>query len=610
MSTKPKKLRRVTQACDFCNKRSIQCAASPDDDTRCQNCVDFALPCTYERPTKRRGVRGKSTSMVNGALPNSPTSTTNGSTPTLHQPASIRMDGAIPRAHAPPHAFHDDDDDEDLPGWKARVVASHATILALVDIYFEVVYPIFPLFHRPTLLRKLSRREYLTDRGFYAAVMATCALASARARDGALFSEDQDPSRYAEPPSEAFFAAAKDVMPKDFSLCKGFGYSRACALLAITGIQYGQIDALHQYLGTYHSLLTMETLHDEAHWPSGIGLVETEERRRLFWSIYTLEIYSSIVWGGIIRCREAHSRVQYPVEVDDEDFDDDGFHFIAPPAGVSGLRPVSWLRGWNFTTDLYRILEHAIDQFRTRRLQSRSISSATDLFRYRAPPEASVLEAVSVMFASLPQQFKEILPVTMDSTKDRYSFQAANITATIQLVHMLLFTPDEVEVEQKCNIASDLLAVFANVPIEYLRTISSPFLHYFAGIGSILGSVIEGPLSESSYLRVRSILLAMARLLASLESGLYRTAGASERLRKHVTRIDEYMENQRNLELASQHHMLHGLPTNQSGQPNPVATDFQFQLPDEFRQAWPWPFYSAQNSDLLPLRFDWDMSST
>ena len=29
--------------------------------------------------------------------------------------------------------------------------------MSLVELYFEIVYPIFPLFHRPTYFRKVSR---------------------------------------------------------------------------------------------------------------------------------------------------------------------------------------------------------------------------------------------------------------------------------------------------------------------------------------------------------------------------------------------------------------------------------------------------------------------
>jgi hypothetical protein len=110
--------------------------------------------------------------------------------------------------------------------------------------------------------------------------MAVCALASARARDGALFSGRYDASLFKEPPSEAFFAAARDVIPKDLTQGKTFDYLRACGVLAITGIQYGDIDVMQQYLGYVHTFVNMRRLYDENNWDRGLTVVGIEERRR------------------------------------------------------------------------------------------------------------------------------------------------------------------------------------------------------------------------------------------------------------------------------------------------------------------------------------------
>lgn len=71
---------------------------------------------------------------------------------------------------------------------------------------------------------------------------------------------------------------------------------------------------------------------------------------------------------------------------------------------------------------------------------------------------------------------------------------------------MVLFTAEDATIEHKCTIARELLDEFANVPIFFLKAISTPLLHHLAGIGVILGSVIEGELSLSEYLRVRAVL--------------------------------------------------------------------------------------------------------
>jgi hypothetical protein len=111
--------------------------------------------------------------------------------------------------------------------------------------------------------------------------MAVCALASARARDGALYPTKWQPSYLQEPPAELFSSAATAALPSDWSKMGDLDWMRTCAVLALVGIQFGNIKMMHQYLGTYHTLVAMDGLHDEKNWPRNINIVEVEERRRL-----------------------------------------------------------------------------------------------------------------------------------------------------------------------------------------------------------------------------------------------------------------------------------------------------------------------------------------
>jgi hypothetical protein len=60
---------------------------------------------------------------------------------------------------------------------------------------------------------------------------------------------------------------------------------RACALLSITSIQYGDRKAMQLYLGHYFTLVGIHRFHDETCWPKEITNIEVEERRRLVCSI-------------------------------------------------------------------------------------------------------------------------------------------------------------------------------------------------------------------------------------------------------------------------------------------------------------------------------------
>jgi hypothetical protein len=159
------------------------------------------------------------------------------------------------------------------------------------------------------------------------------------------------------------------------------------------------------------------------------------------------------------------------------------------------------------------------------------------------------------MYINLPQCFKETPPVTYGIKQDRFGFQAANITATIQLLRMVLFAAGGASIAERCQIANEVIEAFVSVPVAYLQAISSPLMHHLGGIGTILGSVFEEPLTEADSDCVRSVMLAMAQLLSNLE-GIHSSASPSERLRAQVARIDEYMALQRNATSGQQQDLL------------------------------------------------------
>lgn len=472
----------------------------------------------------------------------------------------------------------------------------------LIEIYFEVVYPIFPFFHQPTTMRRVSRGEHRTNRAFFAATMAMCAISSARVRDGAVFSNQWDLASLSEPSSETFFAASEHALSQGTVGAAELDDLRACAVLSITAIQYGQPRTMRHYLGLYHTSVETDFLHDETQWPRDIGIVETEERRRLFWSMYTLDVYTSIIWGGVIRSREAQANVTYPRTFNDNEISNAGYgqppslSFDTPPLTSDSDIRQRWVYGWNFTTDLYRILEHVVDHFRRRRPEHRLVTHIDGIFGQDSVPGATVLDAILELYKALPGRFKET-PSASEAIEHRLNFQTANIAATIQLVRMMLFAAEDTTVEQRCCVASELLQAFSDIPVMYLRAISAPLLHHLAGIGSLLGSVFEKGLPESSYQHVRTVLSSMVRLLASLEVGLYCTAGASSRIHRLIESIDEYVRSQRQLvEVAPQ--SLAQAQCDSTVVPPYLDPDSPlFLLPPELLEDWSWAFAFAHPGD-------------
>lgn len=197
MSQKPRKLQRVSKACklssprlqcdaplalggncprsrflelaadaqpgDFCNRRSIKCGRSEDTLGRCQNCADFDVPCTFDRPAKRRGVKaGTRAPMRETPLVKTPVSDNVHPVP-LAAPATGRTShsSASRSSHYPESAHRSsltgdpwstfnvggvategyDDDGALRNSWNAFAIASDRQIRNLVQVYFEIVYP-------------------------------------------------------------------------------------------------------------------------------------------------------------------------------------------------------------------------------------------------------------------------------------------------------------------------------------------------------------------------------------------------------------------------------------------------------------------------------------
>jgi hypothetical protein len=407
--------------------------------------------------------------------------------------------------------------------------------------------------------------------------MAACALVSARVRDGAvprLHTENLPNNQIS---SEVYFAAARSALAKDLSENTSFDCLRACTLLALCGIQYGQLGIMQQYMGQFSTLAAMLRLYDEKHWPTNLTKVDLELRRRLYWCTYCLDVYVAACWNCVLRSQEVHANVRYPVDTDEQ------LHYAFKSPAQSQH---SWLLGWNFVTDLYRVLEHVLNKARTKRFQHDDRRSFNNLVFQDNFADQHVLNTVMQMYYALPPVFKETPLMTGDIHRDTYGYQAANIQASIQLVRIIIFSmEDGPGLERKCEAANEVLSVFHNIPSEHLRAISPPLIYHLGSIGQILAPTVLKPLTEQHYQRVRLSFISLEGLLIRLESGLQRATGASQALRQEIDKLDNAMATKRRLGTM-------GMPLQlgfndsviQSGLPRGLS---DFRLPAELFGEWP-----------------------
>ena len=513
----PKKVQRISQACDLCHRRSIRCRPSTEDpQNKCQNCHDFAVECSYKRPSRRR--RNHITAHDRITSPDNPLRLQEGSVS-----SSGRIDPLVPTS------LHQSNE---RPAWHSFALTNMDKIDQLLRVYMDFFYPTLPLFHRPTLWERVRRREYLVDHRLFASIMGVCALAMTQSSKEALADHPTSSKYGSQWSSNIFHVAAADAVPRSLDKTQDLGYLQACGLLAVAAIRCGQVHLMHQYLGHFSLMSAIQHFHDELHWPEDLSLVEKEERRCLYWSMYNIDVLGAVVFDGVTKFDEASANVRYPSQIS-------GTTLVV---NASNLGPESgWLRGWNFTTDMYRVLDRATK--RSRSFQQNSSSKnppSIPLLAPDRPCDVQVMNGVWKMYIQLSDRFREFTAhFTEDTAGNLYGFQAANIQAILQLIRMTpLLIDQEHNIDQRCDIADELLSTISSICPRFLTVIGYQLAHHLSGFGRRLAKSTMSPSSGEQYRRVRPRLLSLGALLQELESGCQISACSSSYLFSHVEKID------------------------------------------------------------------------
>lgn len=141
--------------------------------------------------------------------------------------------------------------------------------------------PRYGFFSWPHFTADVQAKRYLTDPGFRASLLAVCAIASARIRDGAALSlgvgVDQP-----EFDTASLRAAAIAAVPS-FPIGRPplFDELRASFLLAVLAMQDGDTEQSHAMMGRYFTFSSIVTFHDESRWPDTLKPHERQEFRCL-----------------------------------------------------------------------------------------------------------------------------------------------------------------------------------------------------------------------------------------------------------------------------------------------------------------------------------------
>ncbi|KAI9367948.1 hypothetical protein BJX61DRAFT_261010 [Aspergillus egyptiacus] len=143
---------RLQKACDACSIRKVKCDTSGPP---CRSCASLSIPCTYERPTRRRGPPNRhAEAFKKQKLRETPFGASNSPSPDQVSGFSPSLSGnGFPVTSS---------------ALSLESICPLPTMRLLIDDYFTYIHPLIPVPHEPTYRAALERREDLTNNIFLA----------------------------------------------------------------------------------------------------------------------------------------------------------------------------------------------------------------------------------------------------------------------------------------------------------------------------------------------------------------------------------------------------------------------------------------------------------
>lgn len=238
-------------------------------------------------------------------------------------------------------------------------------------------------------------------------LMALCAVSSQTASLNAVF--DHSLLEGVEIPNcENYFCEAISVIPSRVVESLDFDYLRSFGLLAVYSIQRGNHNDLHRYLALYLALVAQHGFNEESRWPADLSISDIDDRRRLFWCMYRIEIHSACILGHVVRMPESQATVYYPR--------------ITPSTDADAQ---TWISGWDYITDLYRLLEYAMLSLRISKTRKPVLSSFCE-----RPSSRELLSSLSELKAGKPRILLELAKSQNHFQSNRCRYLAVQIICT------------------------------------------------------------------------------------------------------------------------------------------------------------------------------------
>ncbi|KAH9925558.1 fungal-specific transcription factor domain-containing protein [Fomitopsis serialis] len=393
------KRKRQSQSCDACRARKVRCARENPDDpkTSCKHCIALNIPCTYDYQPKKRGppnllqeaaaaqaAAAQQHAEASGSdMSQSPASTSHAATspthalspsvpgaisfldqslasvPTMASTAltpsryPITADGftshynpmpslgtaytAAREEYVPPQ----DHDDTPLSYYyrahRLEDVAPRDTILLILALFFDFVYPLTPCIHKQSFMADIHSRREERDPLFFALVMSTVAATLVQVPRSYLPMDRHAVRKLAQTCHEAsrhISVASYDPPTSMHVVVRYFD--------TVYHFCEGHDATQHAAFGEAAHIAITLRMHEESSY-EGLDLIECEVRRRTFWLLFGADKSMSILLGRPISLRDEDTTCNFPRELDDEYITHSAY--LPQPHGktaiVSGLNYIS-----------------------------------------------------------------------------------------------------------------------------------------------------------------------------------------------------------------------------------------------------------------------------
>jgi hypothetical protein len=362
----------------------------------------------------------------------------------------------------------------------------------------------FPFLPENDLLTRWQGDVPTPDEPTYMLLMAICAVSSQTASSNAVFDHTllQGPRL---PDSEQYFIEAVSKIPTRIEQTQDLDYLRAFGLLAVYALQRGSQSDLHRYLGHYHALVAQHSFHDENRWPQSLNMSDIDDRRRLFWCVYRLEVHSACILGHIVRLPEAQASVMYPR--------------ILP-----SMEPETqaWTAGWDYVTDLFRLLEYAIFSLRGCKNRKAILSAFCD-----RPSPMTLVDALARLKASKPCILRDL---DAEFTSDRCKYMSVQITCTETLVNIMALLYCQASASEIMEIARSLIEEMEKASLIIFKIAGSQIVHQLLGVGHILFNASRYD-QDQHKTEVKRLISFLSDLVSNLEHDVPSAAEAGAKLR-------------------------------------------------------------------------------